>query len=219
MKKLIILIVATFATLSIYAQTIEPSEYNYQRRSLFEVLTVTTNDIVFLGNSITDGCEWNEIFNNHNIKNRGISADRSHWILDRLDPIINGKPQKLFLQIGINDLGAGISPQSVAENITKIVERFQAESPQTELYIQSIFPVNDDFERYAKRQASKHKEIVEANALLREMCTRKGIIFVDVYSRLADENGKLNKEYTNDGLHLMGSGYLVWKEVIEKYID
>lgn len=30
--------------------------------------------------------------------------------------------------------------------------------------------------------------------------------------------GMLDKRYTNDGLHLMGEGYLAWKEVIEKYV-
>jgi lysophospholipase L1-like esterase len=219
MKKLILLIAAVFMSANIYCQTANPSEYHYQRCSLFEVLPITSTDIVFLGNSITDGCEWHELFNNANIKNRGISADRTYWILERLDPIIKGKPRKLFVQTGTNELGAGHSPQSVAENLTKLVERFQTESPETEVYIQSIFPVNDSFEKYAKRQASKDKEIIETNKLLKEMCANKGITFVDVYSKLADENGKLNKEYTNDGLHLMGQGYLIWKKVLDEFLN
>ena len=52
-----------------------PRRHNYQRwRSLFEVLPVYSSDIVFLGNSITDGCEWAELFNNRHVKNRGISG-------------------------------------------------------------------------------------------------------------------------------------------------
>ncbi|MDR1983650.1 MAG: GDSL-type esterase/lipase family protein [Prevotellaceae bacterium] len=218
MKKIILLFAATFIAISIYAQTPEPSEYNYQRRSLFEILPITPADIIFLGNSITDGCEWNELFNNPNIKNRGISADRTYWILDRLDPIIKGKPKKIFVQTGTNDLGAGHSPQSIAENMAKLIERFQTESPETELYIQSIFPVNNDFEKYTKRQGSKSKEIIETNELLKQLCIQKGITFVDVYSELVDPNGKLNVKYTNDGLHLLGEGYLVWKKLLENYL-
>ena len=41
---------------------------------------------------------------------------------------------------------------------------------------------------------------------------------VDVYSALVDEKGMLDKQYTNDGLHLMGEGYLAWKTVIEKFV-
>ena len=41
---------------------------------------------------------------------------------------------------------------------------------------------------------------------------------VDVYSALVDQKGMLDQRYTNVGLHLMGEGYLAWKEVIEKYV-
>lgn len=96
MKKIVLLAAALLAAAASFAQ----SEYNYQKRSLFEQLPIRGNDIVFLGNSITDGGEWAELFNNRHVKNRGISADRSGWLLDRLDPIINGHPKKLFLMIG-----------------------------------------------------------------------------------------------------------------------
>ncbi|MDR1199275.1 MAG: GDSL-type esterase/lipase family protein [Prevotellaceae bacterium] len=218
MKKTILSFVAFLVIVNIYAQTATPGEYHYQKLSLFDVLPVTSSDIIFIGNSITDGCEWSELFNSINVKNRGISADRTYWILERLDNIIKGKPRKLFVQAGTNDLGAGHSPQSVAGNIAKLIDRFQAESPETELYIQSIFPVNNSFAKYASH-SSKDKEIVEANELLKQLCALKGITFVDVYSKLVDENGKLNREYTNDGLHLMGAGYLLWKEFIEKYVN
>lgn len=33
------------------------------------------------------------------------------------------------------------------------------------------------------------------------------------------EGDKLNPAYTEDGLHLNGSGYLVWKSEIERYMD
>ena len=34
------------------------SAYDFQRRSLFDVLPIRSNDIVFLGNSIAANCEW-----------------------------------------------------------------------------------------------------------------------------------------------------------------
>ena len=57
MKRILILFTALFAAGSVFAQ----SEYNLRRRTLFEVLPVLSSDIVFLGNSITDGCEWAEL--------------------------------------------------------------------------------------------------------------------------------------------------------------
>ena len=109
MKRILILAAALFSVCTAFAQ----SEYNLQRRSLFEVLPVYSSDIVFLGNSITDGCEWAELFNNRHVKNRGISGDRSGWLLDRLDPIVGGHPKKLFLMIGVNDLAAGGLPAGI----------------------------------------------------------------------------------------------------------
>ena len=74
MKRILILAAALFAVGTAFAQ----SEYNRQRRSLFEVLPVYSSDIVFLGNSITDGCEWAELFNNRHVKNRGIQRGPAH---------------------------------------------------------------------------------------------------------------------------------------------
>ena len=53
MKKIVLLAAALLAAAASFAQ----SEYNYQKRSLFEQLPIRGNDIVFLGNSITDGGE------------------------------------------------------------------------------------------------------------------------------------------------------------------
>lgn len=217
MKKILLIAAAVLFTSASFAQ----SEYNYQHRSLFEVLPIHSNDIVFLGNSITDYCEWAELFNNRHIKNRGISGDRVSWMLDRLDPIIEGHPKKLFLMIGTNDLAAGATPEEVAGNVRKLIERFRAESPWTKIYVQSILPVNGvDTKAKHKRHWDRGDEIVQTNKLLEALCGegQKNLMYIDVYSSLVDEKGMLDKRYTNDGLHLMADGYLVWKGVIEKYV-
>ena len=208
MKKAILFAAALFVAVASFAQ----NEYNYQKRSLFELLPIRGNDIVFLGNSITDGCEWAELFNNRHIKNRGISADRSGWLLDRLDPIVNGHPKKLFLMIGTNDLAAGVSPEEVAANIGKLLDRFAEESPWTKIYVQSILPVNGvDTKAKAKNHWKKGAEIIEANKLIEALCEgRKNVLYIDVYSALVDQKGMLDQRYTNDGLHLMGEGYLAY---------
>lgn len=139
----ILLLAALFACTAVCAQ----NEYNYQKRSLFDALPIRSNDIVFLGDSITDGCEWAELLDNRHVKNRGISADRSGWLLERIDSIIAGRPRKLFLMIGTNDLSVGVGPDEVAGNIRKLIVRFQKRSPQTKLYVQSILPVNAPISR------------------------------------------------------------------------
>ena len=214
MKRILILAAALFTACTAFAQ----SEYNLQRRSLFEVLPVYSSDIVFLGNSITDGCEWAELFNNRHVKNRGISGDRSSWMLDRLDPIVGGQPRKLFLLIGTNDLAAGTPAAEVVANVRKIVERFQSESPRTKLYVQSVFPVNDSFKKYAAKHGRHDADIVAVNKGLQALCAEKGIVYIDLWTLLADKNGKLRADLTNDGLHLMGEGYIVWRDAVLPYV-
>ena len=208
----------TLALLFFVAQASAQTEYNFQKRSMFEQLPVTSSDIVFLGNSITDYGPWEELFPKCKIKNRAISGDKTSWMLDRLDPILAGKPKKVFLMIGVNDLGAGESPETVADNIELILERFAAASPKTVIYLQSILPVNDNIPKFAGRHGKKDAEIVQTNELLKAICKKRGITYLDIHSALVGEDGKLKLEYTNDGLHLMMSGYEVWKKVIEKYV-
>lgn len=212
---LLFIFVSSSVSLSVSAQ----NNYNYQKRTLFEALTIDSDDIVFFGNSITDGCEWAELFENPHIKNRGISADLSGWLLDRLDPIVGGKPKKLFLMIGINDLSVGLEPEEIVANITKIVDRFQKESPRTEIYIQSLLPINGvDFPQ-VERLNKYIDSIVEVNSALNKMCELKCVEFIDLHTSFANEDGLLDSKYTNDGLHLMGEGYLLWKELIENQVN
>ena len=104
------------------------STYYYQRKSLFDILPDRPGEIVFLGNSITDGAEWTELFDNPNVINRGISGDITAGVLYRLDEVTRSKPEKIFLMIGVNDLARGVSPDSVVKNIRTIIGRIRKDS-------------------------------------------------------------------------------------------
>ena len=49
-------------------------------------------------------------------------------------------------------------------------------------------------------------------------CAEKGIVYIDLWTLLADKNGKLRADLTNDGLHLMGEGYIVWRDAVLPYV-
>ncbi|RXJ95214.1 hypothetical protein CRU94_05605 [Arcobacter sp. AHV-9/2010] len=60
--------------------------------------------IVMIGDSITDGVSnWNELLQNCEVQNRGISGDISKGVLDRLYTV-NKSIKKAFVMIGINDI-------------------------------------------------------------------------------------------------------------------
>ena len=138
MKNIALLLLGLFLALPQFAQERKYSTFYEQRATLFEELPVTSRDIIFLGNSITNGCEWGELFQNTYVKNRGISGDICMGVYDRLDPIIKGKPAKIFLLIGINDVARGTSADTIVARIEMIVKKIKAESPKTELYLQSV---------------------------------------------------------------------------------
>lgn len=185
---------------------------HFQRKSLFEVLPITSKDIVFLGNSITDWSEWGELLGNPHVKNRGIAGDLTQNVLDRLYQVTDGKPKKIFLLIGINDLnGDPARTDQAVRNIQTIIERIQKESPKTKLYVQSILPVGEQLR-------VRIPEITKANIAIKKICEDKGVTYIDLHPVFADENGRLRKEYTNDGIHIMGAGYKAWAEVLRPYV-
>jgi len=207
-----------FCSLFSFSQDNKFGTYYNQRLTLFEKLPDTKGEIIFLGNSITDGCEWSELLGNPNVKNRGISGDTTEGILFRLNEVTSSKPAKVFLLIGINDLSRGISKDTVFSNICKIANRIRKDSPKTKVNIQSILPVNDAFGLF-KGHTNKTEEVIWVNAQLEEWCTKENVGFVDLYSRFkSSDSEKMNPKYTNDGLHLLGDGYLLWAEIIKPYL-
>jgi len=193
------------------------STYYYQKKSLFEQLPNTENEIIFLGDSITEGCNWSELLQDPCIKNRGISGDVTDGVLDRLEEVTESKPQRIFLMIGINDLARGRSVDYVLNNIKKIYKAVKDKSPGTELLIQSVLPVNPDFTLFPDH-VNKSREIIEINNNLKKICAHYSLNYVDIYSQLADAKQKLSPEYTNDGLHLTGAGYIIWGNILKDYL-
>ena len=218
MRKIVLAACLTIA-LNSFAQRDNYSTYWHQRATLFETLPINKKDIVFVCNSITDGGEWLEFFNNPHVKNRGISGDRTVGVLDRLDAIVSGQPKKIFLLIGVNDLNHGTSIDSIATNIGMIVDEIQAKSPKTKIYLQSVLPVSDEKKMFSGH-TSKAGSIVPLNKLIQEIATNKSVTYIDLYSKFINpETGKMNLKYTNDGLHLLGAGYQNWAEIVKPYVN
>ncbi len=202
--------------LQVYADS-SFSTYYHQRWTLFKTLPQTKGEIIFLGNSITDGGEWAQLFNDARMVNQGISGDITAGVLHRLDAVTDRKPAKVFLLIGTNDLARTINADSVLKNILLITDYIKQESPYTKLFVQSILPVNEVYGKFSGH--TKNTIVIQQlNDHLRSNATTHHYQYVDLYSAFADESGRLKKELTNDGLHLLGEGYLLWKHIIYPYV-
>lgn len=180
------------------------------KTTLFEALPNTPDEIIFVGNSITDGCEWAELFNNPSIKNRGIGGDRIKGVLLRLPEITASLPKKIFIEIGINDLASQMNISEISSIYKIIVDSIRSASPKTKIYIQSVLPT----EAYVKNDS-----VIILNSKIKKLADENSLTFINLYDKYLDGNGNLNMQLSYDGVHLNGKGYLVWKEAIESYVN
>lgn len=194
------------------------SLYYEQRASLFRSLPTTKGATIFLGNSITDGAEWSELFPGKLVLNRGISGDVTRGVLARLDEVVRHEPTKVFLLIGINDLAGGRAADQICRDIFLIVREIRQQSPKTKIYVQSILPVHTGYKKFASI-SDKGTLIKEINKVLATHATRQHYTYIDLHTQMADGAGQLREEFTNDGLHLMGAAYIHWAKLIARYLD
>lgn len=218
MKKGFILVLCFFAySAKVFSQskydTTYSTTYYQQKLTLFKLLPDTKHEIIFLGNSITDIGEWGEIWKNKNVKNRGISGDNTFGVLARLDEVVSSKPAKIFIMIGINDIAKSIPDTVIIGNYKKIIRHIKSASPNTKIIVQSILPTNNNFTAFKNHQ-NKTEHILFVNAALEQYSADNKITYVDLYNSFIDGENKLDKKYTNDGLHVNGYGYMKWKETL-----
>ena len=189
--------------------------FRNHRYDVFKVLPVTSENIVFIGNSITNMNEWWEAFDNHNVVNRGVSGAITDEALDNIEAIAAGKPKKVFIMMGTNDLGtAGIcTTEHVMQNITLMVERLQKVSPDTELYIQSLLPSG-----HLGSGGTRTPERLQAtNEALEAFCEAKGITYIDLWNDLTDVATNSNG-MSYDKLHLTAKAYKIWCDKVAPYV-
>ena len=168
-------------------------------------------DILMIGDSITQGAEWKEIFPASSIANRGIAGDRSDDILRRIPTALKVTPKKAFLMFGINDLANFQTVDAVFANYQRVIEHLEAAHVQ--VYIQSTLECS----RATCGQMLDNIRML--NAKLQSYSNDKAIPFIDINRGMTSVEDGLLKQYTFDGRHLSGSGYVEWRKAIQPYID
>ena len=188
--------------------TYRPKTYKVQVEA-FKAAPHTKKDVVFLGNSITAGTDWSKLLDLPQARNRGISGDISFGVLERLEEVIAGKPAKVLLLIGINDISRNIPDSLVIGNIRKIVDRIQKGSKRTKIYVYTLLPVNSSFGKF-KNHYNKDEHILWVNAQIRKLASKQ-VTVIDIYPDFLDAEHRLRAELTKDGLHPNAAGYEIFK--------
>lgn len=220
LKEAFLLILTAFTFHTVIAQQVIDSSYanGYykQRLAFFRQLPNQRHEVVFLGNSITEAGEWQELFSyRKGIINRGISGDISFGVLARLDEVLASKPAQIFLLIGINDLKRGIPQELLLDNYEKIIKMIQQLSPKTKLIVQSILPVNKSMLSTGYQNVSNAK-ISKVNTALEVLTQRYKVQYLDLHPLFKNQQGELEPAYTTDGLHLQMPAYVRWVNHIKK---
>lgn len=203
---LIVLCLLSFG-MSVFAQGVA---FRMHRYDGFKVHPVTRENIVFFGNSITNMHEWWEAFGNEKVLNRGVNGAETPIMLQHLETVLSGKPDKLFFMMGTNDLGTrGLNtPAQVAKNVRDVLMRCAKESPTTKVYFQSILP--------CKSNGIKNiADIPVTNDSIKNICKEYGVTYVDLYD---DLNGIIGNKISKDELHLTMVGYRIWCKKIASLV-
>ena len=222
-SRVVITFLLVFTSQALFSQSVNYhpfKHYDDRVRTFSKSPRITQDDVVMLGNSLTEfGGDWSELLGIQHVVNRGIAGDTATGIYHRLTQILPGKPKAIFLMVGINDLSHGLTPQKVVELCKKPIERILRESPDTKLFVQSCLPYCESFGNW-KSLSGRSADVPIINELLKDYCEKKGVTFIDLYSHfLRKGTDQMRRELSKDGLHLSPIGYKVWSFELRKYIQ
>lgn len=180
---------------------------------------VVPENIVFLGDSLTEFYDLEKFYPNKRIVNSGIGGNITDNILKNMQKrVYQYNPSKVILLIGTNDIQKGRSIDEIIDNIKEIITGIENNRSKAELYIESLYPVNRELKNNGA-QNRHNEEIKEINEKLQSYCKEKNLTYIDVYSLLEDEDGNLKEEYTKEGLHLSEEGYEVVTKKLSTYLE
>lgn len=216
-KLLLGIIVIILGFIIFHFVTVDHNKVKIKTIKAYKDRYIIPENIVFLGDSITKLYDLDKYYPDNNVVNSGVSGDVAEDILsDMKNRVYKYNPSKIFLLIGTNQLVTD-SEEEIIEQIFKVVDEIHSNNPVASVYLESIYPVNNNIEKSPAKNRDNDK-IVDINNKLKEKSKKYKYEYVDIYSELIDSEKNLKEEYTKDGLHLNDKGYEVVTEIIKKYL-
>ena len=130
------------------------------------------------------------------------------------DAVERKKPERMIITLGVNGIAFMDKDYFISE-YTDLVTSIQEISPDTQIILQSIFPIASNYE-YQKD--INNVKICDANTWILSVAEATGVKFLNTYTVLIGDNGYMNDKYQNgDGLHLNGDGFAVVLDYIRTH--
>ena len=166
--------------------------------------TLSGADVVFLGDSLTDGCDLNKYYPLYTTVNRGISGDTTDGLFARLKvSACDVDPKAVVLLIGVNDISRGVKPNELSDHYEKIITGLKENLPDTIIVWCSMTALGGKSAKY-------NDTVIICNQKIKLLAEKHGCVFVDLFTPLCDvETREIKEEYTVDGTHLTDAGYQV----------
>ena len=182
--------------------------YN-DRLALFEEenKTLSDVDVVFLGDSLTEGYDLKTYYPEYNVVNRGIGGDTTFGLEERLQvSAYDINPKMIMMLIGANNFG------TMMDNYENIVISLKENLPNCDITLLSLTSMTKDWGRNNQKAQNN-------NIKIKEYANKYNLRYLDLYNPLLDEaTNELRLEYTTDGGHFTPQGYEVITSVIKPVI-
>ena len=179
----------------------------------------TRDRVVFFGDSITELWKLLDFgFFTNDLIDRGVSGQTTSQMLLRFQAdVIDLHPRAVQIMAGTNDIAGNTGPTSIPRieaNIRAMVEL--AKSHHIKVLLASIppttrFPWNPGIEPVASIQT--------LNVWLRDYAHREGLMYVDYYSALEDDQHGFKAALSKDGVHPNKDGYAVMRPIAQSAIE
>ena len=165
-------------------------------------------DVVFLGDSLTDGYNLKLYYPDYVVSNRGIGGETTHGLEERLKvSAYDLKPKVVVMLIGGNNLN------TMFENYEDILIGLKDNLPNTKVILLSLTAMGKDW-------GHKNEIACLNNVKIKLLAEKYDYTFVDLFTPLFDINiGEVYSDYTTDGAHFTSKGYEVVTSVVKPVID
>jgi beta-glucosidase len=178
----------------------------------------TPPEIVFIGDSITEGWEqsgrkvWQEHYAAHHALALGFGSDRTENVLWRLQhgEIDGIAPKVAVLMVGTNNTGQrGEDPQTTAAGIKRLVDEIRLRLPRTRVLLLAIFPRGEKPDDILRGINERVNRIVAGYA------DGRSVHFLDIGKALLNPDGTLSRDVMPDLLHPSEKGYAIWQRAMD----
>ena len=182
------------------------------------------DDAAFVGDSITEGIKLYEVMTNATVvAARGINLDNvftddqirtaqgNSTVMGALEA---AEPKKIYIMFGANGVG-WFTEQHFTDVYTKFVQAVKEQHPDSQIYLQSILPVTQEFDD--SREDISNDKINRYNELVVEIAEEQKVHYLDVASAFKDEKGCLPEDSNGDGMHFGNKYYQKWFDYLKSH--